>query len=87
MDKELRETTNLCVEVMNSNRQVKGKLGQVSNSRLLFDVNVMLNLSYILLNRWRQMWYNVQISIINLLLSSSANDLTCLSTSVNISIK
>ena len=51
MDKELRETTNLCVEVMNSNRQVKGKLGQVSNSRLLFDVNVMLNLSYILLNR------------------------------------
>ena len=33
------------------------------------------------------MWYNVQISIINLLLSSSANDLTCLSTSVNISIK
>ena len=51
MDKELRETTNLCVEVMNSNRQVKGKLGHVSNSRLLFDVNVMLNLSYILPRR------------------------------------
>ena len=29
MDKELRETTSLCVELMNSNRQVKGKLGHV----------------------------------------------------------
>ena len=26
MDKKLRETTNLCVEIMNSKRQVKGKL-------------------------------------------------------------
>ena len=24
MDKKLRETTNLCVEIMNSKRQVKG---------------------------------------------------------------
>ena len=29
MDKKLCETTNLCVEIMNSKRQVKGKLGQV----------------------------------------------------------
>ena len=29
MDKKLRETTNLCVEIMKSNRQVKGKLGHV----------------------------------------------------------
>ena len=29
MDKKLSETTNLCVEIMNSKRQVKGKLGQV----------------------------------------------------------
>ena len=29
MDKKLRETTNLCVEIMKSNRRVKGKLGQV----------------------------------------------------------
>ena len=27
MDKKLRETTSLCVEIMNSERQVKGKLG------------------------------------------------------------
>ena len=57
MDKELRETTNLCVEVMNSNRQVKGKLGQVSNSRLLFDVNVMLNVPLIYITK--QMTSNV----------------------------
>ena len=29
MDKKLRETTNLCVEIMNSKRQVKEKLGHV----------------------------------------------------------
>ena len=29
MDKKLRETTNLCVEIMKSNRRVKGKLGHV----------------------------------------------------------
>ena len=39
MDKKLCETTHLCVEVMNSKRQVKGKLGR------RFDENVMLNLS------------------------------------------
>jgi len=27
MDKKLRDTTNLCVEIMNSKRQVKRKLG------------------------------------------------------------
>ena len=27
MDKKLRETTNLCVEIMNSRRQAKDKLG------------------------------------------------------------
>ena len=29
MDKKLRETTNLCVEIMDNNRQLKGKLGHV----------------------------------------------------------
>ena len=29
MDKKLRETTNLFVEIMGSKRQVKGKLGHV----------------------------------------------------------
>ena len=29
MNKNLRETTNLCVEIMNSQRQVKEKLGHV----------------------------------------------------------
>ena len=27
MDKKLREATNLCVEIMKSERQLKGKLG------------------------------------------------------------
>ena len=44
MDKKLRETTNLCVEIMNSKRQVKGETwSRGTNSRLPFDVNVMLN--------------------------------------------
>ena len=47
MNKKLRETAKLCVEIMNSKRQVKGKLGQLKQIRvtLPFDVNVMLNLS------------------------------------------
>ena len=37
MDKKLLEATNLCVEIINSKRQVKEKLGQSlgTNSRLL----------------------------------------------------
>ena len=42
MDRKLRETAYLGVEIMNSKRQVKKK---PTNSRLPFDVNVMLNLS------------------------------------------
>ena len=34
MDKKLRETTNLCVEIMNSERQVKGKLAHVVQIRV-----------------------------------------------------
>ena len=41
MDKKLGETTNLCVEIMSSRRQAKGKLGHV----VQIDVNMMLNLS------------------------------------------
>ena len=45
----MRETTNLCVEIMNSKRQVKEKLGHVVQIRVCrFDVNVMLNLSILL---------------------------------------
>ena len=34
MDKILRETTNLWVEIMNSKRQVKRKLGHVAQIRV-----------------------------------------------------
>ena len=34
MDKKLGETTNLCVEIINSKRQVKWKLGHVVQIRL-----------------------------------------------------
>ena len=34
MDQKLRETTNLGVEIMNSTRQVKGKLGHVVKIRV-----------------------------------------------------
>ena len=46
MDKKLRETTNLGVEIMNSKRQEKLETwSSGTNSRLPFDVNAMLNLS------------------------------------------
>ena len=47
MDKKLGESTNLCVEIMNSKQQVMGKLAwsRGTNSGLPFDINVMLNLS------------------------------------------
>ena len=41
MDKKLGKTTNLCVEIMNSKRN----LVTWYNSRLPFDIHVMLNLS------------------------------------------
>ena len=47
MDKKLRETTNLGVEIMNSKRHVKRKLGHV----VQIDVNVMLNLSISKMNQ------------------------------------
>ena len=34
MDKKLRETTSLCVEIMNRKRQVKGKLGHLVQIRV-----------------------------------------------------
>ena len=34
MDKKLRETTKLCVEIMNSKQQVKEKLGHVVQIRV-----------------------------------------------------
>ena len=34
MDKRLRETTNLGVEIMNTKRQVNGKFGQVVQIRI-----------------------------------------------------
>ena len=34
MDKQLRETTNLCAEIMNSRRQAEGKLGHVVQIRV-----------------------------------------------------
>ena len=44
MNKKLRGTTNLCVEIMNSKRQVMGEtLSHGTNSPLPFAVNAMLN--------------------------------------------
>ena len=43
--KKLREITDLCVGIMNSKRQVKGKLGHVWY-KLAFDVNMKLTLYY-----------------------------------------
>ena len=34
MDKKLRETTNVCVEIMKSRRQAKDKLGHVVQIRV-----------------------------------------------------
>ena len=51
----MRDTTNLCVEIMNSKRQVRGKLGHVVQlrvCRLTFDVNVTLDLSKVFI--WRK---------------------------------
>ena len=46
MDKKLHETTNSCVEIMDSKGKVNGKLGHVAQIRVQpFDVKVMLNLS------------------------------------------
>ena len=47
MDKKLRETANLRVEIMNSERTTsKGETwSRGANSRLPSDVNMMLNLS------------------------------------------
>ena len=50
--KESLETTNLCVEIMNIKTQVKEETwSRGTNQRLLFDVNVMLNLSIISFGR------------------------------------
>ena len=45
LDKKLRETSNLCVEIMNSRRGETWSRGR--NSRFPFDVNLMLNLSIV----------------------------------------
>ena len=49
MDKKLLETTNLGEEIMNSKQQVlkEETWSRGANSCLPFDVNVMLNLSYV----------------------------------------
>ena len=44
MDKKLRETTNLDVEITKSKQQVEETWSRGKNSRLPFAVNVMLNL-------------------------------------------
>ena len=49
MDNKLRETTNLCVETMNSKRRKGETWSRGSYSCLPFDVIVMLNLSCSLL--------------------------------------
>ena len=58
--KNLGETTNLSVEIMNSKRQVRETLGTIS--RLPFDVNVMLNLSIVTVYRPKN-GYSVNIQV------------------------
>ena len=69
MDKKLRETTYLCVEIMNSKRQVKGETwSRGTNSRLPFDVNVILNLSsilFLLSPNEEQCWIHYDYLLIN----------------------
>ena len=46
MKNKLLEVTNLCVEIMNSKRQVMGETwSRGTNLHLPFDAHVMLNLS------------------------------------------
>ena len=46
MDKKLRKSTNLCVEIMNREMTSKGKTrSRGTNQRQPFDMNVMFNLS------------------------------------------
>ena len=47
MDTKWSETTLFGGEIMNSKRQVKETRSCVTNLRLPFDVNVMLNLSIV----------------------------------------
>ena len=63
MNKKLHETTSVCVEIMNSKRQVNEKLSHLigTNSRLPFDVNVRLNLYYRGYFTARQRYYNAGV--------------------------
>ena len=48
MDKILRETTNLCVEIMNSKRQVNGETwSRGTKRRFSFEAKVKLNHSIV----------------------------------------
>ena len=47
MDKKLRETTNLFVEIMNSEMTSKGETWSHGKNSLQHDVNVIINLSII----------------------------------------
>ena len=44
MDEKLSETTKLCVEIMKSRRQVRGKLGQVVQIRVCRLTQTWLNI-------------------------------------------
>ena len=56
MDKKFRGTTDLGVEIMNSERQVKKTWSpRTYNSRLPFNVNVMLNFSVAMVAETRQL--------------------------------
>ena len=60
MDKKLRETTNLCVEIMNRKTTSNGETwSRGTNLRSPFDVNVMLNLSIGIHCKQFRSYYNV----------------------------
>ena len=54
MDKKFRGSFTLGVEIMNSERQVKETWSRGTYSRLLFNVNVMLNFSVVMVTETRQ---------------------------------
>ena len=75
MDKKLRGTTNLGVEIMNSKRQVlkEETWSSGTNLRLPFDVNLMLSshekiLLFCSLIHWTKHWSGMKLLYINMFL-------------------
>ena len=82
MDKQLRETSNLCVEIMNSKRQVKMKLGHVVQIRVC-----RLTLTWCLTSLTAFIWMVTRWDFFHRFKNSHRNDLTLQLKSPRISIR